>query len=501
MAVLPVELHGSSLWSRTEVPMIDQVVETDVVVVGFGSAGAAAAITAHDNGARVVILEKMPAGGGNSRLSAAMLITAIGPGAIQHVEALCFGKTDRGVIEAYVEGCTKINDWIKALGGETVIYQNPVVTYPTSGFPCWPNVPGWEHTELRRVAGGTTDELPAMPLWRLLTDNVERRGIKVITNTPVKELVTNPKGEVVAVNAEREGNEVSIQAKKAVILACGSFEYNEEMKETFLPVTPLYAIGNPGNTGDGVLMAQKVGAALWHMNVFHGWFVFKTPEYKAAFTIRFHTPGFIYVDKDGRRFANETGSEIHEVSKLIMSYVPHRPNYPHPPAYAIFDDLTRRKGPLSGIVSGANNYKWSLDNSKEITRGWIKQGKTIGDLAKLISVDEATLTNTVARYNESCKLGKEAEFGRTRETLTPIQTPPYCAIEISPGLGTAAGGPRRDRQARVVNSQRKPIPRLYAAGGLGSIWGFLTLSGGGLTDAIVFGRIAGENAAGENPWT
>jgi succinate dehydrogenase/fumarate reductase flavoprotein subunit len=339
-----------------------------------------------------------------------------------------------------------------------------------------------------------------MPLWRLLTQNVERRGIKLMTNTPAKELTRSHKGEVTGVVAEREGQEISIQAKKAVILTCGSFEYNEAMKDTFLPLTPIYAIGNPGNTGDGVLMAQKVGAALWHMNAFHGWFVFKTPEYKAAFTIRSHTPGFIYVDKDGRRFGNETGSEIHEVSKLIMSYAPHRHNYPHLPAYAIFDDLTRRKGPLSGIVSGANDYKWSLDNSKEITKGWIRQGKTIGDLARRISVDEATLTNTVARYNEYCKAGKDAEFGRSRETLEPIQAPPYCAIEISPGMGTAAGGPRRDREARVVNSQGKPIPRLYAAGGLGSIWGFLTLSGGGLTDAIVFGRIAGRNAAEEEPW-
>jgi succinate dehydrogenase/fumarate reductase flavoprotein subunit len=480
--------------------MDHQAIETDVVVVGYGSAGAAAAITAHDHGARVIILEKMPSGGGNSRLSAAMLISMTGPGAVQHVDALCFGKTSKEVIEAYVDGCMKIKDWIKEMGGETVIYQNPVVTYPTSGFPCWPNVPGWEHTELLRVAGGTADELPAMPLWRLLTQNVERRGIKLMTNTPAKELTRSHKGEVTGVVAEREGQEISIQAKKAVILTCGSFEYNEAMKDTFLPLTPIYAIGNPGNTGDGVLMAQKVGAALWHMNAFHGWFVFKTPEYKAAFTIRSHTPGFIYVDKDGRRFGNETGSEIHEVSKLIMSYAPHRHNYPHLPAYAIFDDLTRRKGPLSGIVSGANDYKWSLDSSKEITKGWIRQGKTIGDLARRISVDEATLTNTVARYNEYCKAGKDAEFGRSRETLEPIQAPPYCAIEISPGMGTAAGGPRRDREARVVNSQGKPIPRLYAAGGLGSIWGFLTLSGGGLTDAIVFGRIAGRNAAEEEPW-
>jgi len=478
----------------------NRAIETDIVIVGYGSAGATAAITAHDNGARVIVLEKMPSGGGNSRLSAAMLFTATGPQAIKHVEALCFGKTNREVIEAYVEGCMRINDWIKELGGETVIYQNPVVTYPTSGFPCWPNFPGWEHTELRRVAGGAVDELPAMPLWRLLTVNVERRGIEVMTNTSAKDLMTNKKGEVAGVVAEREGEEISIKAKRAVILTCGSFEYNEAMKDTFLPLTPIYAIGNPGNTGDGIVMAQKVGAALWHMSTFYGWFVFKTPEYKPAFTIRFHSPSFIYVDRDGRRFTDETGSEVHEVSKVLMTFTPHRPNYPHLPAYAIFDDVTRRKGPLSGIVSGANDYKWSLDNSREIAKGWINQGRTIGELARRISIDEATLAKTVVRYNEYCKIGKDNEFDRSKETLEPIEVAPYYAIEIWPGMGTASGGPRRDQEARVVGNEGKPIPRLYAAGGLGSIWGFLTLSGGGLTDAIVFGRIAGRNAAAEEPW-
>ena len=480
----------------------NQVIETDVVVVGYGGAGAAAAITAHDTGARVIILEKMPIGGGNTRLSNGHLFTPTSREAVKYLEALCFGKTSREIIQAYVEGCMRINDWIKEMGGETEVSQILEVIYPTWGIPSWPNFPGVEHTEVREVAGGTVNEPLAMPLWRLLTNNVERRGIKVMTTTPAKELMTNQKGEVIGVVAEREGDETSIKAKKAVILTCGSFEYNEAMKDAFLPLTPLYAIGNPGNTGDGIVMVQKVGAALWHMSSFYGWFVFKTSEYKAAFTISFHNPSFIYVDKDGRRFGDETGFEGHERSKILMTFMPHRPNYPHLPAYAIFDDVTRRKGPLTGLRLGGepNNYKWSLDNSKEIAKGWIKQGRTIGELSRQISVDEATLANTIAKYNEYCKVGKDAEFGRSKETLEPIGVAPYYAIEIWPGIGTASGGPRRDKEAKVVNHEGKPIPRLYSAGGLGSIWGFLTVSGSGLTDAIVFGRIAGRNAAAEEPW-
>lgn len=480
--------------------MNNDAMESDVVVVGYGSGGAAAAITACDNGAKVIILEKMPAGGGNSRLSSGILFNPTGPGAIKHVEALCFNKTSKNVIQAYVEGCMRIKEWIKELGGETVGYQILNVIYPTLGIPNWPNFPGAEHTQLQIVAGGADDELPAMPLWRLLTNNVERRGIKVMTDTPAKELMTNQKGEVVGVVAEREGEKISIKAKKAVILTCASFDYNEAMKDTYLPLTPLYAIGNPGNTGDGIVMAQKVGASLWHMSSFFGWFVFKAPEYAPAFSINFHSPSFIFVDKDGRRFGDEVGWEGHERSKVLTIFMPDRPNYPHLPAYAIFDDVNRRKGPVSRL-SGAIDYKWSLDNSKEIAKGWIKRGRTIGELAKQISVDEATLTKTVSKYNEYFRVGRDADFGRSKATLEPIEVAPYYAIEIWPGLGTATGGPRRDKEARVLNNEGKPIPRLYAAGGLGSIWGLLTLAGGGLTDAIVFGRIAGRNAAAEQPWT
>jgi succinate dehydrogenase/fumarate reductase flavoprotein subunit len=480
----------------------NDMIETDVVVVGYGGAGAAAAITAHDKGAEVLILEKMPNGGGNTRLSNGHLFTTKSEGAVKYLEALCFGKTSSEIIQTYVKGCMEINDWIKKMGGQTEVSHILEVIYPTWGIPSWPNFPGVEHTEVCEVSGGTVNEPLAMPLWRLLTNNVERRRIKVMTNTPVKELTTDGNGEVIGLIAEREGKQTSIKAKKAVILSCGGFEYNEVMKDAFLPLTPLYAIGSPGNTGDGVAMAQKVGAALWHMSAFYGWFVFKSREYPAAFTISFHNPSFIYVDKDGRRFGDETGFEGHERSKALVTYMPRRQNYPHLPAYAVFDDVTRRKGPLTGIRSSGepNNYKWSLDNSREISKGWISQGKTIDELARRISIDEATLTNTLLRYNRDCKAGNDAEFARSKETLEPIEVAPYYAIELWPGIGTASGGPRRDKEARVVDHQGKPIRRLYSAGGLGSIWGFLTVSGSGLTDAIVFGQIAGRNAAAEEPW-
>jgi hypothetical protein len=222
----------------------------------------------------------------------------------------------------------------------------------------------------------------------------------------------------------------------------------------------------------------------------------------AGFSVRFYGSNVIYINRSGRRFTSETGWEGHEASRMFMIFMPDDPNYPQLPVYAVFDDVTRRKGPLCGLLPGANvTYKWSLDNSKEISRGWIKQGRTIGELAGKISVDGAALTNTITRYNEDCQAGRDTQFGRPLETLEPLEAAPYYAIEMWPGMGTTCGGPRRDKKARVLDNEGKPIPRLYVAGGLGTIWGFLTLSGGGLTDCFVFGRIAGQNAAGEEPWS
>ncbi len=470
-------------------------IETDVVVVGYGAAGCAAAITAHDAGARVTVLEKMPAGGGNSLLSSGIFFSPRSPEAARYVEALCFNKTSPEIIETYVEGCMRTVGWLKELGAEIEPFEPVDASYPRR-IPSWPNFPAADEMEYC-IVSGATDGFRAKPLWKLLSGNVESRGIAVMTGTPAKELITDGNGEVVGVVAEREGKRVSVRASKAVVLTCGSFEYNEAMREAYLPYTPLVPIGNPGNTGDGVMMAQKVGAALWHMSAFYGWFVFKTPEYPGGFSINFQAPSFVYVDKGGWRFTNEAGWESHERSKGTMTFLPERPNYPQLPVFAVFDEVARRKAPLVGRVAGISSYQWSLDNSREVERGWIRRANSFAELASQIGIDAKGLVRTIERYNENCKAGRDSEFNRSREALALIATPPYYAIPLWPACVTASGGPRRDKEARVVGEDGHPIRRLYVAGGLGSIWGFLTLTGGGLTDGMVFGRIAGRNAARE----
>ena len=416
---------------------------TDVLILGFGVAGASAAITAHDAGARVTVLEKMPYGGGNCLNSGGFLVDVAGPHAVDHLDALCFGKTPRDVLEAFADGLHEIPAWLESLGGAV-----RTVDFPKS----WPNFPG--EVTYRQFVG----DPPGPALFDLLRENVERRGIEVRYESTVDELPLE------------DG---------PVILASGGFEYDAQLRDTYLPL-PLTAVGHPGNTGDTIRLAQRAGAALWHMSAFFGWFAFEHPDHVAAFPLDVHAPSFIYVDGDGRRFADETGWEVHDKLRCLTTYLPRRRNRPRMPGWIVFDERARLAGPLNGIVGTPNDYTWSADNSVEVEAGWIR---------RIEDVDAPELERTLREYGTT-----PDEFGRDPGTIVALE-PPLYAIPMRPGVATASGGPRRDAQARVLRPDGTPIPNLYAAGAAGSIWGHLTEHGGGLTDAIVFGRIAGETVS------
>jgi hypothetical protein len=230
------------------------------------------------------------------------------------------------------------------------------------------------------------------------------------------------------------------------------------------------------------------------MSAFFGWMAFAHPDFPAAFTIDVHAPSFLYVDGDGRRFADETGWEVHDKIRCWTAYLPRNANRPRLPGYIIFDEAARQAGPLHGIVGSPNGYAWSPDNTAELAAGWIARGDTIAVLAEAIEVDAPTLQATCTQYAGAVAAGRDDLFHRSPATLVGLRAPFY-AIEVRPGLATASGGPRRDGRARVLAPGGAPIPGLYAAGAAGSIWGHLTEHGGGLTDAIVFGQIAGAEAA------
>jgi succinate dehydrogenase/fumarate reductase flavoprotein subunit len=478
--------------------------EVDVLVVGFGAAGASAAIAAHDGGASVAVVEKTSSGGGNCVHSGGFLFDVDGPRAVDHLDALCFGKTDRGVLEAYARGLADIPEFLESLGGTAA----PVDMGAFGGMlPSWPHFPGAGHVRYRQFAPAPDDrfapapddrrgpdpgERPGPALWRVLDDGVRERGIPVALDTPVVDLLTGAGGVEGAI-VERDGERTTIAAHGGVILASGGFEADPELCDTYLPL-PLVSVGHQGNTGDTIRLAQDAGASLWHMSAFFGWLSFVHPDYPAAFTLDVHAPSYICVDGDGRRFADETGWEVHDRVRAMTAYLPRRPNRPRIPGWIVFDDAARRAGPLHGIVGSPNDYEWSPDNSAEIEAGWIKSGADTAELATATGLDPAILQNTLAGYAAAVSRRADHEFGRVPTTLVPL-LPPLYAIQMTPGVATASGGPRRDPETRVVRPGGGPIPGLFAAGASGSIWGHLTEHGGGLTDAIVFGRIAGERAA------
>ena len=466
--------------------------DVDVLIVGFGAAGAAAAISAHDAGARVCIVEKTSSGGGNCVYSGGFLFDVDGPHAVDHLDALCFGKTDRAVLEAYARGLADVPEFVQSLGGSA-----PPVDMEAFGgmLPSWPYFPGAGHVRYRQFVPAP-GERPGPGLWRVLEDGVRDRGIPVAFDTPVIDLLIDG-DRVTGAIVDNRGKRAAIAARGGLILSSGSFEADPELRDTYLPL-PLVSVGHQGNTGDTIRLAQAAGASLWHMGAFFGWLSFAHPDHPTAFTLDVHAPSFIYVDGDGRRFADETGWEVHDRVRSLTAFLPRRANRPRIPGWIIFDEAARQAGPLHGIVGSPNGYEWSPDNSAEVAAGWIKRGEDSAELSAATGLDPAILKDTLAGYAAAVSRQKDYEFGRTPATLVPL-LPPLYAIQMTPGVATASGGPRRDGDARVLRpgggAGGDPIPGLFAAGAAGSIWGHLTEHGGGLTDAIVFGRIAGERAA------
>jgi hypothetical protein len=277
------------------------------------------------------------------------------------------------------------------------------------------------------------------------------------------------------------------------VLASGGFEYDTELVDTYLPL-PLVGVGHPGNTGDTVRLATAVGSSLWHMSAFFGWLAFVHPDHPAGFTLDVHAPSFVYLDGDGRRLADETGWEVHDKIRALGAYLPRRPNRPRLPGWLVFDESARLAGPLHGIVGSPNDYRWSPDNTAEVAAGWIRRGDTARELATATGLDPHILEASLAEYAAAAAARCDKQFGRDPQTLVALESPLY-AIPFAAGLATASGGPRRDAHARVLGTNGEAIPGLFAAGAAGSVWGHLTEHGGGLGDALVFGRIAGARCA------
>ena len=377
--------------------------------------------------------------------------------------------------------------FVDELGGTTA----PVDLAAFGGMlPSWPHFPG--DTRYRQFVP-QPGERPGRGLWRVLEAAVAEREIPVALDTPLVELVTDG-DRVIGAIVERGGQRRRITARGGVILASGGFEADPELRDTYLPL-PLVSVGHQGNTGDTIRLAQAAGASLWHMSAFFGWLSFVHRDYPAGFTLDVHAPSFIYVDGDGRRFADETGWEVHDRLRALTAYLPRRPNRPRMPGWIVFDEAARRAGPLHGIVGSPNGYDWSPDNSAELAAGWIKPRRRLRGTGRR---DRAGSGDAAADPERLRRRRERATRRRVRPRARDAR-PAAAAAVRNPDDARASPPRRAARDATPKVGSLRPggaaIDGLFAAGAAGSIWGHLTEHGGGLTDAIVFGRVAGATAA------
>lgn len=469
--------------------------EFDLVIVGYGGAGASAAIEAHDASLRVCIVEKSSAGGGNTQQSGGSIRWIEDPdAAMRALRTYADSVTPDAVFEAFVQGVAPTVEWLRSLGAELI--EPPAWT---RGYP-GANIQTLEGADRDGSLGGrlrvrSEEGLSGgEALWEVLRTATESRDIEVLYNTACTGLaVDHESGRVRGAVVSTPDGEREILADRAVVLTTGGFGADRDMQANFLGRSML-GMGLPDrNTGDGVRMAQEVGAGLWHMKSFATVMGYALPGFGQAIQHQMQDTHYIYVDGSGRRFINELGYDWHALPDEFLTTVGDVSVSPRTPAYVIFDEVARRAGPIINATTRAGRLlRWSADNTAEIDRGWIQSAATPGELAVKLGVDPVALASTIAAYNEGCAAGRDA-LGR--DDPAPLVEPPYHGIAIEPILCNTQGGPVRNERAQVLDPFGSPIGSLYAAGELGSIWGKHYPGAGNVTEALVFGRIAGRQAA------
>jgi len=406
------------------------------------------------------------------------------------------------MVRVWAEEMSLNNDWLASLGGDPQEHQ-----FQPEGIE-FPELPGADC--VHKFHDGPTYGYSFT--WQRFESLVRERPIPIEFEPPARELIRHPEtGEIVGVVAERGGETINIKGRKAVVLTCGGFENNQEMIRDYLPGVPYcYPSGTPYNEGDGIRMALSVGADLWHMNNFAGpSMALKVPEFPATMSLQAlhfskEFPGaMIVVGPDAKRFGDEKFKTRHGKVPFGGAW---RPMAVPCPMYMIFDETLMNAAPLykkepnRGWVPIMEAYDWSDDNRAELARGWIKSADDIETLAGEIGLDANGLSATLARWNDQAQAGRDDDFGR-QLMLTAFDGGPYYAMELSPSMINTQGGPRRNERAEVLKPDGRPIPRLYSAGELGSIYSYLYQGTGNIGECLVFGRIAGRNAAAERDWT
>ena len=443
--------------------------DCDVVIVGAGGAGLTAAAQAAENGAKVIVVEKMPIVGGNS-LKATGGMNAAGT---KYQEAL--GITDSGVEEFIADtmnGGHQINDL--SLVTEMAEDSSDAVDWLASIGAPLPKVAatgGTVHKYLHEPEdGGAVGSY----LVKKLSAQAEKLGVQILLNTKATEILTD-NGAAVGIKAESKEHDYTINAK-SVIIAAGGFGANFDLMASYNPaLANAVTTNHAGATGDGILMAEAIGADTVDMDQIqlHPT-VYQETGLLVSESVR--SMGGILVNAEGKRFCNDLATRD-AVSNAELEQ-------PGAYAYIIFDqrivdDLKScQKYIKNGLTVSADNYE---------------------DLAKAMGLEGDAIQNfvdTMDTWNAAVAAGEDKEFGRNNGMDADLSTAPYYAIKIAPGIHHTMGGLKINTDAEVLDTQGNAIPGLYAAGETtGGVHGGNRIGGNAVCDFVVFGRIAGNNAS------
>ena len=443
----------------------DKAIDTDIVIIGAGGAGMTAAIMLHQAGKDFVLLEKMPYAGGNTTKATGGMNAAEThyqkEQGIEDSTALFAADTMKGghalndpaLVAMMANKSSEAIDWLDTIGAAL-----PKISY--SGGASVNRIHAPEDGS--GVGGYLVDRFSA---------KLDELGVEILFDTTAKELLADEEGKICGVKAESGEYSYTFNCK-AVILASGGFGANEEMYTQYRPdLKGTVTTNAPGATGDGIVMAQALGADLVDIEQIQ---LHPTVEQTTSILITesVRGDGAILVNQSGVRFTNELLTR----DAVSAAELEQEGQY----AYIIFDQNLRDH--LKAI-------------EKYVKSGITVQADTIEGLAEQLNIDPAVLAKTLEDWNGYVQAQRDPDFGRTTGMDADLTTAPYYAIKIAPGIHHTMGGVKIDTAAQVINTEGKPIPGLFAAGEVtGGVHGGNRLGGNAVADIVIFGRIAAESA-------
>ena len=444
----------------------------DVIIVGAGGAGLAAAITALEKGAKVAILEKLGMPGGNTMVSGGGMNGAIVEEAKKagiedspklHTEqTLAAGdfRADPALVAQYAEKMPETVEWFRKLGVTfTPIYQIYGGLWPRCRNPQGQKGYAYIEAMLKRLKELKGEVLTGHKMTAFIRENPSE-------------------GRVLGVEVEVKGKKEYWRATKGVVASAGGYAYNAEMCAYFDPrLTKLSTTNQPGATGEVLVAMQDIGAlaiGLDYIQCIPG----TAPGYKSKGNLIQVIEYSIFVNKEGKRFvAEDSRRDVIRDATLAQT------------AQTVY--------PLTDSVGFAADNKFQGEtNKKALADGTLFEAQTIEELAGKIGVPAEELKKTIAEYNKTVDTKKDPLGRAPRMLAHKIEKAPFYAGPIGMARHHTMGGVKIDVKARVLDRHGKVIPGLYAAGEVtGGIHGTNRVGGNALGDAFTYGRIAGESAA------